>query len=516
MSISPGFVVGYALRTVRRDGFCGARSQLPNAIQVSRTAHYVPNVRMNIERPRQREYTVDPKEEAALEAGYLARRVGTIASFKGEIDLPGSKSLSNRVLLLAALSDGETVIDNLLDSDDIRYMKEALTALGVSYSTDDAGHTTVMGCGGAFPNTSADLFLGNAGTAMRPLTAALCTLRAEGTYVLDGVPRMRERPIVDLIDGLRQLGANVECSDSGCPPVTIRNTKNGLAGGVANVSGKISSQYLSALLMAAPFATNDVEINITDTLISVPYVKMTINLMKRFGVDVISNEDNSTFRIAAGQRYKAPGTIYVEGDASSASYFLAAGALCGGPLTVRGCGKDSIQGDVEFANVLEKMGANVSWGPTSITITRDMSKPLKGIDVDCGNIPDAAMTLAVVALYAKGPTTIRNVYSWRVKETERMKAIVTELTKLKARVEEGHDYCVINPPWHVWPETIIDTYDDHRMAMAFSLVACGTQSVLIRDPECTSKTFPTFFDELERLSFDEDDIKRRIETGEGF
>jgi 3-phosphoshikimate 1-carboxyvinyltransferase len=516
MSAFNGFGPVRSLSPTQRSGFCGSQPLRTNGAQNVRRAAMSRITRMNSERPLVRPFTVDEKEDAALKKGFLARRLGTIVTFKGEIDLPGSKSLSNRVLLLAALAEGETIIDNLLDSDDIRYMKEALSALGVSFMADGSGRMTVVGCAGAFPNATADLFLGNAGTAMRPLTAALCTSRAEGTYVLDGVPRMRERPILDLIDGLKQLGANVECSATGCPPVTIRNTNMGLAGGVANVSGKISSQYLSALLMASPYATSDVEINITDTLISVPYVKMTINLMKRFGVDVVSNESNTNFRIAAGQRYKAPGSFYVEGDASSASYFLAGGALCGGPVTIRGCGKDSIQGDVEFATVLEQMGANVSWAPTSITITRDMNKPLKGIDVDCGNIPDAAMTLAVVALYAEGPTKIRNVYSWRVKETERMKAIVTELRKLGARVEEGNDYCVITPPHNVWPDIVIDTYDDHRMAMAFSLVACGAPSVVIKDPGCTSKTFPTYFDELERFSIDEEDLKRRLETGEGF
>jgi 3-phosphoshikimate 1-carboxyvinyltransferase len=461
------------------------------------------------------DYTVDPAEEAALKAGFTAMRICPIGYFCGEINLPGSKSLSNRVLLLAALCDGVTRVENLLESDDIRYMKDALDALGVAHSTA-AGVTTVTGCGGLFPNASANLFLGNAGTAMRPLTAALCASRAEGTYVLDGVPRMRERPIVDLIDGLSQLGAKVECSDTGCPPVTIRNTAAGLPGGVTKVSGKISSQYLSALLMAAPLAVSDVEIQIVDTLVSLPYVTMTINLMRRFGVTVDVNADSTLFCVTAGQRYVSPGNVKVEGDASSASYFLAGGAIVGGPVTVHGCGKDSIQGDVEFATVLESMGATVEWGPTSITVSRPKDKPLRGVDVSCQDIPDAAMTLAVVALFAEGPTAIRDVYNWRVKETERMKAIVTELTKLGATVEEGRDYCIITPPEKLNDEVFIDTYDDHRMAMAFALAACGGKPVSIRDPDCTAKTFPTYFEEFARMTTNLEDIARTIETGEGF
>lgn len=428
-----------------------------------------------------------------------------ITRLSGEISLPGSKSLSNRVLLLAALSVGDTTIHNLLDSDDVRYMKAALNELGVSYvaARGSAGSTSLLvrGQGGSFPTASADLFLGNAGTAMRPLSAALCTPRRTGRFVLDGTPRMRERPIKDLIEGLTQLGAKVSCSDTGCPPVIIETSEQGLYGGTAKISGKISSQYLSALLMAAPLAsTEDVTLQIVDELVSVPYVKMTVNLMKRFGVDVDVSSDYSTFRIKRGQSYQSPGEIFVEGDASSASYFLAGGAITGGPVTVNGCGLDSIQGDVDFAKVLEQMGASVTWTPTSITVSRPKDRPLKGVDYDCGDIPDAAMSLATTALFAEGETAIRNVYNWRVKETERMKAIVTELTKLGAEVEEGRDYCIIRPPAKLNEGVEIDTYDDHRMAMSFSLVACGGTGVIIRDPKCTAKTFPTYFNELERLS----------------
>lgn len=426
--------------------------------------------------------------------------VSPIPLLTGAIDLPGSKSLSNRILLLSALASGDTTIRNLLDSDDIRYMKTALDTLQIAHEPVGESAFLVHGGAGVFPTVNADLFLGNAGTAMRPLTAALCTPRCEGRFVLDGTPRMRERPIIDLVDALVQLGANVTCSDTGCPPVVINNTSAGLPGGLARVSGKISSQYLSALLMAAPLATNSVDIEIKDELVSVPYVKMTVNLMRRFGVKVHISADNKQFHVAKGQTYKSPGEIFVEGDASSASYFLAGAAITGGPITVNGCGADSIQGDVEFARVLEQMGARVEWGPNSITVSRDKGVQLKGVDVDCGDIPDAAMSLASTALFAEGETAIRNVYNWRVKETERMKAIVTELTKLGADVEEGRDYCIIRPPKVVKPNVEIDTYDDHRMAMSFSLVACGGVPVIIRDPKCTAKTFPTYFEELARLT----------------
>ncbi|CAN8061830.1 unnamed protein product [Agarophyton chilense] len=425
-------------------------------------------------------------------------RLNPIKQMSGTINLPGSKSLSNRVLLLSALASGTTEIRNLLQSDDVRYMKGALDALGIHH--EQVGDVVrVTGCAGHIPIAKADLFLGNAGTAMRPLAAALCTGSQPGVYVLDGTPRMRERPIADLVDALKQLGADVECSDTGCPPVVIRN-KDGLPGGEAYVSGKISSQYLSALLMTAPLAKKDVTIMIKDTLVSVPYVKMTINLMARYGVTVNVNKEYTQFKVAAQQQYVSPGEVFVEGDASSASYFLAGAAITGGPVTVHGCGSDSIQGDVQFASVLEQMGAQVEWDNNSIRISRDARHGLKGVDVDCGDIPDAAMSLATTALFAEGKTAIRNVYNWRVKETERMKAIVTELRKLGAEVEEGHDYCVITPPKTLREGVAIDTYDDHRMAMAFSLAACGDVAVVINDPACTAKTFPTYFEELAKLT----------------
>ncbi|KAJ6831230.1 3-phosphoshikimate 1-carboxyvinyltransferase 2-like [Iris pallida] len=433
-----------------------------------------------------------------------------IKEISGTVKLPGSKSLSNRILLLAALSQGTTVVDNLLYSDDILYMLSALRTLGLSIEDDSVlKQATVVGCGGQFPvgkdsKEEIQLFLGNAGTAMRPLTAAVTAAGGNASYILDGVPRMRERPIEDLVVGLKQLGADADCFlGTKCPPVRV-NANGGLPGGRVKLSGSISSQYLTALLMAAPLALGEVEIEIIDKLISVPYVEMTLKLMERFGVTVEHSSTWDRFFIKGGQKYKSPGSAYVEGDASSASYFLAGAAVTGGTVTVEGCGTSSLQGDVRFADVLEKMGAKVTWTENSVTVTGPQQDPskkkrLKAIDVNMNKMPDVAMTLAVVALYADGQTTIRDVASWRVKETERMVAICTELRKLGATVEEGPDYCVITPPGSL-NVTAIDTYDDHRMAMAFSLAACADVPVTIRDPGCTRKTFPDYFDVLQRFT----------------
>jgi len=423
-----------------------------------------------------------------------------VKKISGTVKLPGSKSLSNRILLLAALAEGTTIVRNLLDSDDIRYMVGALKVLGIQLEEKwEEGVMVVHGCGGRFKVEGAELFLGNAGTAMRPLTAAVAAA-GRGRFVLDGVSRMRERPIQDLVDGLVQLGVDATCSlGTGCPPVVVNAA--GLPSGKVYLSGSVSSQYLTALLMAAPLATGSegIEIIIKDELVSQPYVDMTVKLMERFGVKVELMDGLSHMRIPPGQTYKSPGEAYVEGDASSASYFLAGATITGGTITVEGCGSESLQGDVRFAEVMGLLGAEVQWAPYAITITGPAAKgqPLKGIDHDCNDIPDAAMTLAVAALFAEGKTAIRNVYNWRVKETERMKAIVTELGKLGAEVEEGHDYCIITPPAALKPNVAIDTYDDHRMAMAFSLAACGGVPVIINDPGCTRKTFPTYFKVLE-------------------
>ena len=414
-----------------------------------------------------------------------------IQKISGSVVLPGSKSLSNRILLLSMLAEGKTEIQNLLDSDDVRRMVEALETLGIQLEENRAENLiTVSGTSGIIPVKEATLMLGNAGTAIRPLTAAM-TL-GHGRFVLDGVQRMRERPIIDLINGLSQLGANLRCiNGTDCPPVEV--IADGLPGGITRLSGAISSQYLTAILLAAPYADKEVQIEITDKLVSVPYVEMTLRLMQSFGVSV--NHENFRLFHIPRQTYRSPGNIFVEGDASSASYFLAGAAITKGSVTVKGCGTDSLQGDARFAEVLEKMGAKVEWEPQQVKLT---GNSLNGIDVDMNQMPDAAMTLAVAALFASGPTAIRNIYNWRVKETERLQAVSTELRKLGAEVEEGYDYLVIQPPEQI-RKAEIDTYDDHRMAMAFSLAACGESPMTINNPGCVSKTFPDYFEVLNGL-----------------
>eukprot|EP00250_Pteridium_aquilinum_P003464 c1377_g1_i1 orf=271-1854(+) len=450
--------------------------------------------------------TAVPAEKSAKAEDIVLQPVTDIS---GKLKLPGSKSLSNRILLLAALSEGTTEVENLLDSDDVRYMIGALKTLGLDVQEDRAAKkATIVGCGGRFPvgetEQSVPLFLGNAGTAMRPLTAAVTVAGGHASYTLDGVARMRERPIGDLVDGLKQLGADVDCiMDTRCPPVLVK-AGGGLSGGKVRLSGAISSQILTAMLMTAPLALGDVEIEIIDKLVSIPYVDMTIKLMERFGVKVTRDDDWRKFSIKGGQTYKSPGHAYVEGDASSASYFLAGAAITGGTVTVEGCGTSSLQGDVKFAEVLEKMGAKVEWTDHSVTVTGapinpSTGKRLHGIDVNMNSMPDVAMTLAVVALFADGPTAIRDVANWRVKETERMIAICTELQKLGASVVEGPDYCIITPTKNL-TSVSIDTYDDHRMAMAFSLAACENVPITINDPGCTRKTFPDYFEVFERMA----------------
>ena len=414
-----------------------------------------------------------------------------IQKISGNLVLPGSKSLSNRILLLSMLAEGKTEIQNLLDSDDVRRMVEALETLGIQLEENRAENLiTVSGTSGIIPVKEATLMLGNAGTAIRPLTAAM-TL-GHGRFVLDGVQRMRERPIIDLVNGLSQLGANLRCiNGTDCPPVEV--IADGLPGGITRLSGAISSQYLTAILLAAPYADKEVQIEITDKLVSVPYVEMTLRLMQSFGVSV--NHENFRLFHIPRQTYRSPGNIFVEGDASSASYFLAGAAITKGTVTVKGCGTDSLQGDARFAEVLEKMGAKVEWEPQQVKLT---GNSLNGIDVDMNKMPDAAMTLAVAALFASGPTAIRNIYNWRVKETERLQAVSTELRKLGAEVEEGYDYLVIQPPEQI-RKAEIDTYDDHRMAMAFSLAACGESPMTINNPGCVSKTFPDYFEVLNGL-----------------
>lgn len=422
-----------------------------------------------------------------------------IATARGVVALPGSKSISNRTLLLAALADGVTEVKGLLASDDVHHMLTALKALGVTWQQQgDSRDFHVPGIGGAFPVTHAELFLGNAGTAFRPLTAALALM--SGTYTLSGVARMHERPIGDLVAGLRALGAQITyLGTENYPPLQISPVQ--IKQGEllqTDVRGNVSSQFLTALLMALPLLGCAAQINVIGELISKPYIEITLNLMQRFGV-VVERDGWSTFRLAAGQRYQSPGAISVEGDASSASYFLAAGAIGQGPVRVEGVGKSSIQGDVKFADVLAQMGAQITWGDTWIEAQAPASGKLTAIDVDLNHIPDAAMTIAIAALFAEGTTTIRNVASWRVKETDRLSAMATELRKVGATVEEGADYIRITPPATLTSGAEIETYDDHRMAMCFSLVALGGVSVRILDPQCTAKTFPTYFDALESI-----------------
>ncbi|MCH8551319.1 MAG: 3-phosphoshikimate 1-carboxyvinyltransferase [Natronospirillum sp.] len=417
-----------------------------------------------------------------------------LSSIDGEVTIPGSKSLSNRILLLAALAEGTTEITNLLHSDDTDRMLEALTALGVRIDVNaDRSRCRVEGNGG--PLSAANpvtLFLGNAGTAMRPLAAALCL--GDGEFTLEGVPRMYERPIGDLVDALRPLGADIDyLGTEGYPPLCIRGS--GLKGGRVSIRGNISSQFLTALLMAAPLADGDLTIEVEGELVSRPYIDITLDVMRRFGVEV-DNQSYQAFHVKGNQRYQSPGSIMVEGDASSASYFLAAAAIAGGRVRVHGTGTASVQGDVRFAEVLEQMGARVTWSDTWIEVERGT---LKGVDVDLNHIPDAAMTIATTALFAEGPTVIRNIYNWRVKETDRLSAMATELRKLGAVVEEGEDWISVTPAGALHPADI-ETYDDHRIAMCFSLAAFGNAPVTILDPNCTAKTFPDYFDRFRALT----------------
>lgn len=416
-----------------------------------------------------------------------------IARVDGAINLPGSKSVSNRALLLAALACGKTVLTNLLDSDDVRHMLNALSALGINYTLSaDRTRCDITGNGGALRAPGAlELFLGNAGTAMRPLAAALCL--GQNEIVLTGEPRMKERPIGHLVDSLRQGGANIDyLEQENYPPLRLRG---GFTGGEIEVDGSVSSQFLTALLMTAPLAPEDTTIRVKGELVSKPYIDITLNLMKTFGVE-IANHHYQQFVVKGGQQYHSPGRYLVEGDASSASYFLAAGAIKGGTVKVTGIGCKSMQGDIRFADVLEKMGATITWGDDFIACTRG---ELHAIDMDMNHIPDAAMTIATTALFAKGTTTLRNIYNWRVKETDRLFAMATELRKVGAEVEEGHDYIRITPPAKLH-HADIGTYNDHRMAMCFSLVALSDTPVTILDPKCTAKTFPDYFEQLARMS----------------
>lgn len=429
-----------------------------------------------------------------------------VKHISGTVRLPGSKSISNRTLLLSALADGKTVIKDLLASDDTAVMLSALQALGIScQETGESNEYIVTGVKGELPVRKADLFLGNAGTAIRPLTAALAVLG--GDFLLHGIKRMHERPIGDLVDALNKSGANIEYIENpGYPPIRIRDghidTTN------LKVRGNVSSQFLTALLMASPLMarTQDVTIHVEGELISKPYIEITLNLMRSFGVDVEQNGWES-FTLRKGQSYKSPGVLHVEGDASSASYFLAAAAIAGGPVRVEGIGRNSIQGDVRFVDILERMGANVVYGDNFIEVSS--GGQLKHIDEDFNLIPDAAMTVAMLAAYADGPSVLRNIGSWRVKETDRIEAMATELRKIGAKVETGEDWLKVIPGEKIL-DAEIDTYDDHRMAMCFSLACLSSHNreggrIRINDPQCVSKTFPDYFLAFSAITSPSDD-----------
>ena len=421
-----------------------------------------------------------------------------LSGANGAVRLPGSKSISNRVLLLAALCEGTTVLHDVLDSDDTRVMLAAIAHLGCRVET--AGHTiTITGMAGRINQATGVLFMGNAGTAIRPLTAALAVLGGE--FELRGVPRMHERPIRDLVDALRPLGCQISyLENDGYPPLRIGQPQLRL-GMPIQVRGDVSSQFLTALLMALPLvAREDVHIDVIGELISKPYIEITLNLLARFGV-VIHRDGWQRFTIPGGSKLRSPGSLYVEADASSASYFIAIGAIGvrtkgSEPLRIEGVGLDSIQGDIQFVDAARQMGAQISGGPNWLAVSNE-TWPLRAIDLDCNHIPDAAMTLAMMALYADGPSRLHNIASWRVKETDRIAAMACELRKLGATVDEGPDYIKITPPAR-WQPAVIHTYDDHRMAMCFSLASFNPARLPVRieDPKCVAKTFPDYFEAL--------------------
>ena len=431
-----------------------------------------------------------------------------LASAHGTVVLPGSKSISNRVLLLSALCAGTTTLHDLLDSDDTRVMLDALRKLGCGVR-QNGSTVAIDGLDGQIKTPTADLFMGNAGTAMRPLTAALAVLG--GDFKLHGVPRMHERPIGDLVDALRQLGCQIDClGQEGYPPLRIGQPKLSLDAPI-RVRGDVSSQFLTALLMALPLvAKTDIVIDVVGELISKPYIEITLNLLARFGIQV-QRDGWQRFTIPAGCKLQSPGVLHVEADASSASYFIALGAIATGTsgtistqsIRIEGVGAASIQGDIRFVEAAEMMGAHVTSGPNWLEVRRG-SWPLKAIDLDCNHIPDAAMTLAVMALYAEGTTTLRNIASWRVKETDRIAAMAFELRNFGATVEEGADFIRVTPPAAIsdWKAASIHTYDDHRVAMCFSLAAFNPAGLPVRieDPKCVAKTYPDYFEALFSLS----------------
>lgn len=412
----------------------------------------------------------------------------------GDIYLPGSKSLSLRAMLIASLARGTTKITNLLRSDDTQRMLDALQQLGVDIAQSEENTSIqISGLAGPFRcREHQELFMGNSGASIRPLCAALCL--SKGNFTLTGNESMLGRPIRHLVDALKQLDADVDyLGEAGYPPVSIHGKE--IQGGKVLIQGDISSQYLTSLLIALPLANGDSDIEIIGEQVSKPYLDITLDIMNRFGVQA-QHEDHQRFHIPGNQEYQTPGVYMVEGDASSATYFLAAAAISGGTVRVHGIGTESVQGDTQFVDVLETMGATVTRNRNWIEVT---GARLHGIDMDLNHIPDAAMTVAVTALFATGPTRIRNIYNWRVKETDRMHAMSTELRKLGAIVETGQDYIKITPPQRIRSASI-DTYDDHRVAMSFSLAAFGGAAITIKDPDCTAKTFPNYFSEFDAIA----------------
>jgi 3-phosphoshikimate 1-carboxyvinyltransferase len=414
-------------------------------------------------------------------------KLAPILHIDGQVKLPGSKSLSNRALLLAALASGDTHLRNLLHSEDTARMLDALAQLDVSIDQEnDNTDCTVHGLGQLFtPATNSTFMLGNAGTAIRPLTSMLSL--CQGSFVVDGDQYMRERPIDHLVDALRQLGAQIDyLGKPGCPPIKLQGGL--ITGGRVSIKGNISSQYLTALLMSLPLAQKNSVIEVIGEQVSKPYLDITLDIMRQFGVNA-SHDNHQVFHVEGGQQYQSPGRYLIEGDASSASYFFAAAAIKGGTVRVNGLGRHSVQGDIAFLDVVEQMGAKVNRQDTWIEVSGGQ---LQAIDLDLNHIPDAAMTVAMLALFANGTSRIRNIYNWRVKETDRMTAMATELRKLGAEIQTGDDYIVITPPAKILPASI-DTYGDHRMAMCFSLAALGPSPIIINDPDCVAKTFPDYF-----------------------
>jgi 3-phosphoshikimate 1-carboxyvinyltransferase len=415
-------------------------------------------------------------------------QLAPIRHIEGQVNLPGSKSLSNRALLLAALAAGDTHLENLLHSEDTARMLDALDQLKVGVERhSDTTDCTIHGLGQLFsPKDDSTFMLGNAGTAIRPLTSMLSL--CAGSFVVDGDQYMRERPIDHLVEALRQLGAEIDYLDKpGCPPIRLQG--GCIQGGRVSIKGNISSQYLTALLMSLPLAQKDSTIDVIGEQVSKPYLDITLDIMRQFGV--IAHHDNyQVFHVAGSQQYQSPGNYLIEGDASSASYFFAAAAIKGGTVRVNGLGRNSVQGDIAFLDVVEQMGARVNRQDSWIEVS---AGPLQAIDLDLNHIPDAAMTVAMLALFANGTSRIRNIYNWRVKETDRMTAMATELRKLGADIQTGDDYIVITPPAKILPASI-DTYGDHRMAMCFSLAALGPSPITINNPDCVAKTFPDYFE----------------------